>query len=169
MRLSKIIFRILTSWFSIILGNLTILFLVLLAMYAASLTTTTAILPDLQSDTMTTIIISWGVLLESRDVLLNDGLATRQLAKNMERLLSNECTRCGTLLVCLGMFVELSTYFDVDTRMKFFPSWAESALLIGEWGMLVLICVETVLSCVNVARIKWQGEEIAAQRLQSVA
>lgn len=169
MRISTFIFRIVTSWFSILLGNLAILFLVGLAMYASSLTPTTDILPDLQSDTLTTIIIAWGIILESRESFLSGGLAARKLTKHIDDFISYECACCGTVLVILGMLIELATYFDVDSRMTLFPAWADVVVLVGEWAMLVLVCIEVAYSCFNIVRVRLKGEDYAAQAMQSVS
>lgn len=158
MHLSALLFRILTAWWAILLGNGCLLGLSLFSMCSSFGAHSTEMITDLRSETLSTIIIAWGVLLDSREVLLGGGHASERLSRNIESLLTFEAARSGVLLICLGLLLECITYFDVDVRMEMLPANLHHCLRISEWVLMAVIIVELLVTCWNVIRIRCRRE-----------
>ncbi len=156
---SRILFQTITSCSVLMVGNFFILGMILFVLYASGSPLSSCIVGDLRSETISTIIIAWGVLLESREDLLNHGTSTDPHAKGVEALVTSESKRSGLLLVCLGLLLEIVTYFDASIHMQPTLSVITSSLHGIVWTLLVVVCVELCLGSLNLARIRFRGEK----------
>lgn len=147
------------------IGNLFILGMVLFVLYASGSTLSSCIVTDLRSETISTIVIAWGVLLESREELLIHGNSGGSHARGLDALVTSESKRSGLLLVCLGLLLEIVAYFDASIHMHATSSVITSILHGIVWVLLVLVCVELCLSSFNLARIRFQGEGHAGRQI----
>ena len=156
---SRIFFRTITSCSVMMIGNFSILGMILFVLYATGSTLSACIVTDPRSETISTIVIAWGVLLESREDLLNDGTSTVSHAKGPEALVTSVSKRSGLLLVCLGLLIEIVTYFDASIHMQATTAAIVSALHAVVWMLLVVVCVQLCLCSLNLARIRFKGDE----------
>ena len=146
------------------IGDLIILGMILFVLYSSGAALASCIVTDLRSETISTIIIAWGVLLESREDLLMSGSSSFHFATTKEALVTGESKRSGLLLVSLGLLLEIITYFDASIHMQPSPSWITAALHGFIWIILVVVCVELLANGVNLARIRFKGEEHVDQK-----
>ena len=140
-------------------GTFFILGMILFVLYASGHALASCIVTDLRSETISTIVIAWGVLLESREDLVNHGTGKDTQTNGAEALVSSESKRSGLLLVCLGLLLEIVTYFDASIHMRATSSAVTSFLHGVVWVLLVIVCVELCLGTLNLARIRFQGEK----------
>lgn len=156
MRISNRFFQIVTCRGALIFGNSLILGMVLFVLYASSAALSSCLVADLRSETISTIIIAWGVLLESREALRRKTAIVTSTDEMLEALVSSEAERSGLLLVCLGLLLEIITYFDASAHMASL-SPLTSALHVIIWCVLVFVCLELSLSCFNLVRVGFNG------------
>lgn len=161
---SGILFRIITSWSVMLTGNFFILGMVLFVLYATGSNLSSCIVADLRSETISTIVIAWGVLLESREELLNHGTSTGRLVTGREALVTSESKRSGLLLVSLGLLLEIVTYFDASIHMQATSAVITSGLHAVVWMLLVIVCLELCLGSLNLARIRLKGDKHAGHQ-----
>lgn len=159
MRFSRFFFGIVTSCSAMMIGDLIILGMVLFVLYSSSSALSSCIVSDLRSETISTIVIAWGVLLESREDLLLNGSTTIHLATTKEGLVTSESKRSGLLLVSLGLLLEIITYFDASVHMQPSASWITTMLHGIIWTILVLVCIELAANGINLVRIRFKGDE----------
>jgi len=67
MSISKVIFKCITTWQAIILGNFAILGLLYFSVHSSYIGGANDMITDLRTEAISSIIIAWGVLLESRE------------------------------------------------------------------------------------------------------
>jgi hypothetical protein len=151
---SHTLFRTITSCTVMLIGDVVILGMILFVLYASGSVLSSCIVADLRSETISSIIIAWGVLLESREELVNQGTSADPHVHGFEEVLTRESKRSGLHLVCLGLLLEIVTYFDASIHMQ-----ATSAVVTGSlhgivWILLVVVCVELCLGCCNLGRIR---------------
>lgn len=163
MRFSPLFFRLIMSCSAMMMGDLLILGMVLFVLYASGFGFSSCLVANLRSETISTIVIAWGVLLESREDLLGKDSTTGCLAERMQRLVTSESKRSGLLLVCLGLLLEIITYFDASVHMQQSPSWITSLLHGIVWFVLVLVCMELIASCLNLGRIRFKRDTYVDQ------
>ena len=154
MSLSTLFFRLIASWPAMMLGNVIILGMVVFVLYTDSEPLASCIIANLRNETISTIVIAWGVLLESRNELMGTALGGGQHGADAEDPLGAESRNSGLLLVCLGLLLEIVTYFDASIHLHPPPSWVFVVLHGVVWMLLVTICVRLLLSCINLARIR---------------
>lgn len=154
MWISRLFFRLISCWPAMLLGNALILGMILYVLYANSEGLSSCIISDLRSETVSTIVIAWGVLLESRHELLGTGLSTAHHASQTESLLNLESKISGLLLVCLGLFLEVLTYFDASTHLQPTPTWVSTVLHGIVWILLAAICAKLFFSCLTLVQIR---------------
>jgi hypothetical protein len=164
MRISTRFFQVVTCWGALIFGNILILGMVLFVIYASSASLSSCLVADLRSETISTIIIAWGVLLESREALRRTAGMTRAPAEMLEAVVSSEAERSGLLLVCLGLLLEIITYFDASAHMASLSSL--TSILHGIiWFVLLFVCLELSLSSFNLTRVRFNGSISAHKEL----
>lgn len=154
MRVSKFIFRMLITWPALVLGNLAIVALIYVSVHSTLASMTPEGIINLRSEAISTIIIAWGVLIESRELVLRGLYGDRTLAEKGESLVNNEAESTGIFLVIMGLSLEMVTYFDVDVRAEMLPGWIHSVLRSAEWGIMGLVCYELVMSSLHIVRLK---------------
>jgi hypothetical protein len=154
MILSRFVFKLISAWYSILLGNLAILGLIGFAVYTTMLTASTDMIIDLRCETISAIVIAWGVVLESRDLLINNGHLSHHQPGTIETTINFEVERSGIFLVVMGLFLEMTTYFDLDVRAEMLPNSIHSMLVWAEWAVVAMLTIELLGSCFTIARIR---------------
>jgi len=157
----RFLFRVLTSVPAIMSGDFLILGMILFVLYATGSTLSSCLVTDLRSETISTIVIAWGVLLESREDLASDHASTGRSTGVVEQLVTKESKRSGLLLVCLGLLLEILSYFDASIHLNPSPAWMTSVLHAIVWIVLVLVCIELLTSWATLARIHLKGDRHA--------
>ena len=155
---SQSLFRTITSCSGMLIGNVVILGMILFVLYASGSTLSSCIVADLRSETISSIIIAWGVLLESREELVNHSASPDLHVNGAEDLLTRESRRSGLHLVCLGLLLEIVTYFDASIHMQATSSVVTTILHGIVWLLLVVVCVELCLGWLNLARIRFKED-----------
>lgn len=155
---SRIFFRVITACPVIIAGDLLILGMVVFVIYVSGSALSSCIIADLRGETISTIIIAWGVLLESREDLLGYGSTAGPHSGGLEARVTSESKRSGLLLVILGLLLEIITYFDASSHIGGKRLVLETALHGVVWMLLVVVCVELGIGCLNLARIRFKGD-----------
>jgi len=156
---SQSLFRTLTSCSGMLIGNIVILGMVLFVLYASGSTLSSCIVADLRSETISSIIIAWGVLLESREELVHQGISAALNVTQAEDLLTRESKRSGLHLVCLGLLLEIVTYFDASIHMEATSLVVTKTLHGIVWILLVAVCLEFCSGCLNLARIRFKWDK----------
>lgn len=157
MLFSRLFFRVITSWPAMMLGHLVILGMVIFVLYTDSAPLASCIVANLRNETISTIVIAWGVLLESRHELVSSAATSVEHVAESKDYLSDESKSAGLLLVCLGLFLEILTYFDASIHLHPTPSWVSSLLHGAVWVILVAVCMRLFISCVALARLRRVG------------
>ena len=158
MLLSRLIFRAVTAWFSILVGNICILSLIGVSAISAVSSSISPGIADLRLEALSVIIIAWGVLLESRDLITNNGHSGKQDQCPMDPSINHEVERCGIFLVIMGLFLEMVTYFDEDAHAEMLPGAFHVAASYLEWILVVLIVLELAASCFTILKIRSSKE-----------
>jgi hypothetical protein len=154
MTLSKIIFKSLTVWQTIVLGNLAILGLIYFSVYSSITGMPSEYIVNLRSEAISTIVIAWGVILESRKVLLNVGQLEESSGVEGDDDLSADAERTGIFLLIMGLLLEMVTYFDVDVRAEMLPLWLHVTLHSCEWIILAVIAYELLVHSFGIFKLK---------------
>lgn len=165
MRLFHHFFRIITNWLSLASGNLVILAMVLFVLYASGRALSSCLVADLRSETISTIIIAWGVLLESRKAIRHKSVSSIHGTDDREERINSESESWGLLFVCLGLLLEIITYFDASAHMAQAPAWLSSILHGIIWCVLVGVCTGLCVSCLQVVQIRFAGVKDAEKKL----
>jgi len=154
MSVSKVIFKCITTWQAIILGNLAILGLLYFSVHSSFVGGATDMIIDLRTEAISSIIIAWGVLLESRELLIRGRHLGETSMDAAEELISIEVERTGIFLVILGLVLEIVTYFDVDVRAEMLPPWIHSLLHYAEWIVVSVIAYELLVSSLKIVEVQ---------------
>ena len=155
MTLSNWIFRVLSIWPAILGINGAILGCIYFSVHSSVVGMHPERIINLRSEAVSTIIIAWGVILESRHILLNGGKLCETDGSGVEDRLGWEAERTGVFLVIMGLLLEMVTYFDVDVRAEMLPYWMHSTLHISEWIVLGVIAYELVMHSYTIVKIKY--------------
>jgi hypothetical protein len=154
MTLSKIIFKVFTVWPAIVVGNLAILALIYVSGYSSIVGMPSEYIANLRSEAISTIVIAWGVILESRQVLLNNAQPAEFSAIEFADELTADAERTGILLLIMGLLLEMVTYFDVDVRAEMLPTWLHVVIHACEWVVLAVIASELLLHSYRILKLK---------------
>lgn len=153
MKFTSKLFSIITTWYAILLGNLIILALMLLSIKLSLSAHTSYQIINLRIEEISTILIAWGVVLESRKIVAGKPESTGN--EKFEHELNEFAERFGVHLVALGLFLEVITYFDEDTRLELMPFWYNQTAHILEWGISVAVFLELLDGCFKIVKLRY--------------
>ena len=153
MHIPNVIFKVITSPLSILLVNTYLIVLIGFDLSSALTGQTRLELIELRGEDISDIIVTWAVLLESRELLLSRPADSPRPPKLFEGFLNSESARSGLILLSLGMLLQLVTYFDFDVQAKMFSLSLSATFNAVEWALMALIGGELLLNCLNICRI----------------
>lgn len=155
-KLSNSIFKVLTTLPAILGINGTILGLIYFSLHSTIVGMRPERIVNLRSEAISTIIIAWGVILESRHTLLNGTHVPEMRGNEVEDKLSAHAERSGIFLLIMGLLLEMVTYFDLDVRAEMLPNWIHSTLHTLEWIIIAAIAYELLAHSYEVIKIKYK-------------
>ena len=154
MGISRIIFKVTTSPWAILLVNSYLFALVAYDLWTAVSGTTRLELIELRGGDVSDIVVAWACLLESRGLLLSTGRAPSDLGLSSDETFNSELARSGLLLLSLGLLIEIVTYFDFDAHAKMLSINLNGVFNYLELFLMVLLSMELLVNCRNIIRIK---------------
>lgn len=152
MLIARFILKVITSGWAILLVNFYLFVLIAYDLCTALSGTTRAELIELRGEDLADLVVTWAVLLESRELLLTGGRATLQPVSPGQGLLNSEAARSGLLLLSLGILLQIVTYFDFDVQAKMLSVNLSATFNVIEWLLMALLGVELLASCWSVVR-----------------
>ena len=143
-------FKVVTSLWAVLLVHSYLIALLVYDIVSALSGTTRLELIELRGEDISDIVVSWAVLLESRELLLKSGSPTSQRDNPKDGIVNSECARSGLMLLAVGLLLQMITYFDFDVQTKMLAISASAVFNSLEWALLVLIGFELLVSCRNI-------------------
>ncbi len=150
MFINKYIFGSLMTWRAILAVNTIALILILYTVKLSFDIASSTQIINIRIEEVSTIVIAWGVMLESRKTIL----ANRNSVDRVNELLNEFCEHFGIHLVTLGLLLEVVTYFEEDARLESMPLWFHEAAYLLEWFIALCIVLELLDGCYSVIQIR---------------
>lgn len=154
MIISRVIFKVTTSHWAILLVNSYLFVLVAYDLWTAFCGTTRLELIELRGEDVSDIVVAWACLLESRGLLLSTGRAPSDFENSSDEAFNSELARSGLLLLSLGLLIEIVTYFDFDAHTKMLSLNLSAIFNYLELFLMILLGMELLVNCRNIIQIK---------------
>ena len=149
-----------------LLGNLIIILLMIGSLPMMSSATVDNEIKDLRAEGISTLVIAWGVLLESRTHIIEHVLHWQwpESRQSYEAENTKIIENGGLTILLLGLTLEFVVYFDDESRLLVGDGeqhvWSFVKLLVevldwSEWLVAALLLVVLLRVCFDLVRQRW--------------
>lgn len=154
---SRYIFKIIVSVpFILLFNGLLITFLFMLVDEGLHLECVTMI-RRLRLETLSSLLVVWGVILESREIILRR--ITKEKNNPLSDAIHHEIELYGISLVALGLIVEVTDYVNNQFQGDDFNYLALEMTALVQWVVLFVVLLDTCGLSLRIISGLWQQRE----------